>query len=170
MFSISATLLKEYLTACSIMVEFQSPKTSVVISFALPSFSLSVALTIIATVLITVRLMAGRRVVQKALSPSHRSPYVSVAAMIIESAALYTIVGIFFIAFLVTGNPGQNILSPMMGQAMVRHRAQPYLLDNFNRCRFIMHRPQSDYRSSGGRTIICKRYIHSSHGTIYAIC
>jgi len=106
-------------TACSIIVEYQSTaETSVVISFAIPYFSLSVALTIISTVLITVRLMAGRRVIQKVLGTSHSAPYVSVAAMIIESAALYSIVGIFFIAFLITGNPGQNVLNPMIGQAM----------------------------------------------------
>jgi hypothetical protein len=71
-------------------------------------------------VLITVRLMAGQRVVQKVLGTSHSVPYVSVASMIIESAALYSVVGIFYIAVLVTGNPGQNVLSPVIGQAMVR--------------------------------------------------
>ncbi|KIM78670.1 hypothetical protein PILCRDRAFT_824109 [Piloderma croceum F 1598] len=106
-------------TACSIIVEYQSTaETSVVISFAIPYFCLSVALTIISTLLITVRLMAGRRVVQKVLGTSHSTPYVSVAAMIIESAAIYSIVGIFFIAFLITKNPGQNVLNPMIGQAM----------------------------------------------------
>ena len=122
MLDVGSFTKKMYLTACSIIVEYQSTaQTSVVIDFALPYFSLSVALTIIATVLITVRLMAGRRVVQKVLGTSHSAPYVSIAAMIIESAALYSIVGIFFIAFLATGNPGQNVLNPMVGQAMVRH-------------------------------------------------
>ena len=119
---------KWYLTACSIIVEYQSTaETSVVISFAIPYFSLSVALTIISTVLITVRLMAGRQVVQRVLGTSHSTPYVSVAAMIIESAAIYSIVGIFFVVFLITGNPGQNVLNPMIGQAMVRQHARPYI-------------------------------------------
>jgi hypothetical protein len=71
--------------------------------------------------------MAGRRVVQRVLGTSHSAPYVSVAAMVIESAALYSIVGIFFVVFLITGNPGQNVLNPMIGQAMVRQHARPYI-------------------------------------------
>lgn len=71
--------------------------------------------------------MAGRQVVQRVLGTSHSTPYVSVAAMIIESAALYSIVGIFFVVFLITGNPGQNVLNPMIGQAMVRQHARPYI-------------------------------------------
>jgi hypothetical protein len=110
------------MTACSIIVEYESTaETSVVINFAIPYFSLSVALTVVSTVLITIRLMAGRKTVQKILGTSYSAPYVSVTAMIIESAALYTVVGIFFVAFLATGNPGQNVLNPMIGQAMVRH-------------------------------------------------
>jgi len=121
-----AILLTEYLIACSIIVEYESTaETSVVINFAIPYFSLSVSLTVIATALIIARLMAGRRSVQKALRTNDSVPYVSVAAMLVESAALYTIVGIFFIALLCTENPGQNVLNPMVGQAMVRHPCSP---------------------------------------------
>jgi len=123
-----AISLKEYHTACSIIVEYQlTAETSVVIRFAIPYFSLSVALKIISTVLITVRLMPVRRVVQKFLGMNRSAPYDSVAAMIIEYAAIYSIAGIFFVISLVTGNPGQNVLNPMIGQAMVRYHARPFI-------------------------------------------
>ena len=122
-FFVLANSLKEYLTACSIIVEYQSTaETPVTFSFAISYFCLSVAFTIISTVLIIVHLMAGRRVAQNVLGTSYNAPYVSIAAMIIESAALYSIVGIFFIVFLVIEYSvhGINVLMPMFGQAMVR--------------------------------------------------
>ncbi|KAF8528713.1 hypothetical protein JB92DRAFT_3093010 [Gautieria morchelliformis] len=57
-------------------------------------FSLSVALNVILTSLIVGRLLAHRRHVNRSLGLQHTRPYVTITAIVIESAALYTCVGI----------------------------------------------------------------------------
>ncbi|KAF8496295.1 hypothetical protein JB92DRAFT_3126178 [Gautieria morchelliformis] len=57
-------------------------------------FSLSVALNVILTSLIVGRLLAHRRLLDRSLGLQHTRPYVTITAIVIESAALYTCVGI----------------------------------------------------------------------------
>lgn len=104
-------------------MEYQSTnETRLAISFAIPYFSFSIAVTILATILITIKLMTGRQLLKRLLGNDHGTPYVSIAAMVIESAAIYSIIGVFFIGFLVANHPAQDVLNPMVGQAMVCYR------------------------------------------------
>lgn len=75
-------------------------------------FSVSIGLNIILTCAIVVRLLAARR----RLSSISGAPYVSVAAMLIESAFLYSAAAI---AYLVTSglqNRGQEVVLPVLAQ------------------------------------------------------
>ncbi|KAF8502521.1 hypothetical protein JB92DRAFT_3145924 [Gautieria morchelliformis] len=57
-------------------------------------FSLSVGLNVVLTTLIVGRLLAYRRRLDRSLGYQHTRPYVTIMAIVIESAALYTCVGI----------------------------------------------------------------------------
>jgi hypothetical protein len=46
--------------------------------------------------------------------------YISVASMIVESAALYTVVGIMFIVSYATNSVAENVLLPILGEVQVR--------------------------------------------------
>lgn len=91
--------------ATGILVLFQASRpgatlwTKVSIDFGLPYFSLSAALNVTVTLLITVRLLLFRRSTVQALGKEHASslPYVSIAAVLIESSMLYGTMSLLFI-------------------------------------------------------------------------
>lgn len=59
---------------------------------------IAVGMNIIYTVLIVGRLYAVRKQVRDALGREHSRMYTSVAAMVVESAALYSVPGVIYIA------------------------------------------------------------------------
>ena len=88
--------------------------------FGVPYFSLSVALNIVLTLAIAVRLLMMRRSVVSSLGPEHAKMYISVTSMMIESAALYSITGLIFIVSYAVNSNVQNLALPVLGQVMVR--------------------------------------------------
>jgi hypothetical protein len=68
-----------------------------VIHLALPWVSLSVSLNIIVTTMICFRLLRMRALMGEVLDPEMSRMYTSIAAMLIESAAPFSILGIGFI-------------------------------------------------------------------------
>lgn len=64
------------------------------------------------------RLWRMSRYVKDALGDSHARTYASIAAMMAESAAPYSICGIIFIATFAANSPGQNLFLPPLGQVM----------------------------------------------------
>lgn len=90
------------------------------VAFAVPYWSLSIALNILVTLIIVYRLLSLTKQVKMALSPSHARTYTSISAMIIESAALYSITGMIFIICYARNSNVQNIVLPILGQVMVR--------------------------------------------------
>jgi hypothetical protein len=73
---------------------------------------------LILTTLIMFRLWRMSRYVKDALGDSHARAYTSIAAMMAESAAPYSICGIIFIATFAANSPGQNLFLPPLGQVM----------------------------------------------------
>ncbi|KAG1829615.1 hypothetical protein EV424DRAFT_1507199 [Suillus variegatus] len=67
------------------------------IDYTIPYLTLSLALNIIITIVIVLRLLTYRRRISKVLGSSYGTQYTSIAAMIVESAALYST---FSVAFL----------------------------------------------------------------------
>ncbi|PBK76494.1 hypothetical protein ARMSODRAFT_1078617 [Armillaria solidipes] len=79
-------------------------------------WSISAGLNIVFTFLIATRLLLIRRRANAVLGPSHGSHYTSVLAIVIESAALYSLWALIFLITYARNNPVQNILLPPLGQ------------------------------------------------------
>lgn len=108
-----------------VLVVFQSarPNASIwshsTVIVAIPYFCLSLALNALLSLLIASRLLWHRRSVLKSLGPGHTEMYTSIAAMFIESAALYAIVGIVYVICFARGSNVQNLLLGILGQVEV---------------------------------------------------
>ncbi|KAJ3910394.1 hypothetical protein F5879DRAFT_378873 [Lentinula edodes] len=67
------------------------------VDFGVPYISLTISLNIIVTGLICGRLLYLRNEVNKILGPTHAKMYTSIIAILVESAALFTILGIVYV-------------------------------------------------------------------------
>ncbi|KAJ7430357.1 hypothetical protein B0H11DRAFT_2374447 [Mycena galericulata] len=88
------------------------------IQLGIAYWSLSIALNIILTLAITTRIWLVRRRLRNALSlgAQNSGQYVSIVAMLIESAALYAVWSTVFLICYARNTPFQNILLPPLGQ------------------------------------------------------
>jgi len=111
-------------TALSIITVFQTAQpgaslwTKVTVNFALPYWSLSISLNIIVTLLIAGRLLVVRKALREALGAEHAKKYTSAIAMLIESAALYSITSIVFIITYARNSYVQNLVLPVLCSVM----------------------------------------------------
>lgn len=67
------------------------------VNITLAYYVMSLSLNVIVTFLIVGRLLIHRRQIAQALGPSHASSYTNIAAILIESASLYTLFAIMFL-------------------------------------------------------------------------
>lgn len=67
------------------------------VNITLAYYVMSLSLNVIVTFLIVGRLLIHRRQIAQALGPSHASSYTNIAAILIESASLYTVFAIMFL-------------------------------------------------------------------------
>ncbi|THH32296.1 hypothetical protein EUX98_g1893 [Antrodiella citrinella] len=74
------------------------------VNFGTPYYSISVSMNIIITLLICSRLFYMSREVRKAIGSQNAKLYTGVAAILIESAAPYTAMGILFLPFYARGD------------------------------------------------------------------
>ncbi|KAG2154463.1 uncharacterized protein EDB93DRAFT_1327010 [Suillus bovinus] len=79
--------------------------SSTSINYTVPYLSLSLALNIILTIAIVIRLFTYRHRITRVLGPGYGTQYTSIAAMIVESAALYSAFSVAFLALFLTNNP-----------------------------------------------------------------
>ncbi|KAJ7091128.1 hypothetical protein C8R44DRAFT_750620 [Mycena epipterygia] len=93
-----------------------SPWDTPGINYTTPYFAMSLALNILVTLLIVVRLMLHRNRINqtRAMGTNHGAQYTSFAAMIIESAAIYSIFSLLFLVPFTMGHP----LSQLFLQAL----------------------------------------------------
>ncbi|KAF7376377.1 hypothetical protein MSAN_00053200 [Mycena sanguinolenta] len=93
-----------------------SPWATNGINFTTPYFAMSLALNMIVTVLIVVRLMLYRRRIKQALpsGTNHSTSYVSLATIVFESAAIYSVFSLLFLVPFAFGHP----LSQLFLQAL----------------------------------------------------
>ncbi|TDL29997.1 hypothetical protein BD410DRAFT_703038, partial [Rickenella mellea] len=111
-------------TAMSILTIFQSAQpgaslwSHTTISFAVPYWSLSLSLNLLVTLMIATRLLMMRNKIIAVLGPEHSKTYTSVAAMMVESAAPYSITGLIFIICYARASNVQNLVLPVLGQIM----------------------------------------------------
>ncbi|KAJ6484011.1 hypothetical protein C8R45DRAFT_1214893 [Mycena sanguinolenta] len=90
--------------------------TQEAVKFGIAYWSLSISLNIILTTLIAGRIWFTRRRLVQAIGRQDSGTYVSIAAMLIESASLYSGWSMIFLICYARNTPFQNILLPPLGQ------------------------------------------------------
>ena len=73
-----------------------------------------------ATIMITIRLVLHRQLIMNTLPPEHATHYVSVATIVIESAALYSIFALGFIVTYTIKNPLSQVFMSLASACQVR--------------------------------------------------
>ena len=111
----------------SIMVIFQASRpnaslwTSTTVQFTLPYFAISISLNVSLTLLLVGRLFHMSYNLRKTMGKNseHGKAYISIATMLIESAAPYAIAAIVFIITYARNSNVQNLVLPVLAQIMV---------------------------------------------------
>ncbi|TBU26636.1 hypothetical protein BD311DRAFT_789690 [Dichomitus squalens] len=94
-------------------------------SYGIAYFSLSLGVNIILTTLIVGRLLMFRRMHMESLPPEHVKRYLSVATLVIESAALYSL---FAIAFLISYALEKPVNQVLLGFTQASQQVATYLI------------------------------------------
>ncbi|KAH7921250.1 hypothetical protein BV22DRAFT_1019700 [Leucogyrophana mollusca] len=81
-----------------------------------PYVSLTVVFNVLITLLIIARLLFMRRHLHVFTSSKPASPYISLSAMLVESAALFSAVGLVYVVGYATSSSIQHLVFPMLGQ------------------------------------------------------
>ncbi|KZT33318.1 hypothetical protein SISSUDRAFT_993197 [Sistotremastrum suecicum HHB10207 ss-3] len=89
--------------------------TTTTVPFALIYWSISISLNIILTTLIAGRLLWIRHSIREVLGEEHTRTLTSVAAMLVESSSLYTVIGIAFLITYRIESSVQNLIIPTLG-------------------------------------------------------
>ena len=92
------------------------------LAFGTAYYTLSLGTNIVLTVLIVARLIIYRRAHAAHLPPEHTQHYLSLATLIVESAALYSLCGIVYIPLVVRMLPLQFPITALIGSLTVRPR------------------------------------------------
>ncbi|KAJ7448666.1 hypothetical protein B0H11DRAFT_340224 [Mycena galericulata] len=90
--------------------------TTISVNLAIPYWSISISMTVILTSLIVGRLLFMRYRLRKLMGSNAPTPYVTVVAMVVESAAIYSINGLIFLVSYGVNSPVQNLALPLLGQ------------------------------------------------------
>ncbi len=92
--------------------------STISIDLGIPYWSISIALTVLITTCIVIRLLYMRRQLRN-IRAGGGSEYISVSAVLIESASLYSINGIILVVSYGINSPIQNLALPVLGQTQV---------------------------------------------------
>ncbi len=93
-----------------------SPFANTNLNWTIPYISISLGLNILITIAIVLRLLLFRRRIASVLGTTHGAQYTSVAAMIVESASLYSIFSILLLVPFALGSPVASVFLQVIGQ------------------------------------------------------
>ncbi|KZV68235.1 hypothetical protein PENSPDRAFT_634626 [Peniophora sp. CONT] len=98
-----------------------SPSSNEAVNFSIMFWSTSMGLTLLLTLLIVGKLLHMRHEVIRAFGPKHvlRIPYLSISAMLVESALLYSLLAFVFLILLVRQNAFVECILPALGQVQI---------------------------------------------------
>jgi hypothetical protein len=102
------------------------------IAYGTSYYVVSLSVNIMITILITIRLLMYRRIVAASLSAEYAKQYLSLAAILIESAALYSVFALIFIVTYAITNPLNQIFLGVASSAQVCFPCFSYW-----QCRFL---------------------------------
>lgn len=94
--------------------------TQITFTFAVPYWSLSIAINILLTLLIIIRLVTIRNRLRAALGNQHTKTYTSLIAIMVESASIYSTISLIYIVAYAKSWKVQNLVLPALAQVMVR--------------------------------------------------
>lgn len=92
------------------------------INFGIPYYAITISLNILITILICTRLIRLSRAVDKVLGYENSKPYTAVVAILVESAAPYSIVGLMFLIPYARGSQ----LAISFGQVWAKFAVRPF--------------------------------------------
>ncbi|KAH7918947.1 hypothetical protein BV22DRAFT_1100026 [Leucogyrophana mollusca] len=116
-------LLASFVLGVLFLLQISSPASSpyqvtgTSINYTFPYLSLSLAINIVVTIMIVIRLLIFRRRMTRILGPGHITDHTSVAAMIVESASLYSLFSLMFLIPFAAKNPVSNTFLQTLGEA-----------------------------------------------------
>ncbi|KAF8645371.1 hypothetical protein AX16_007874 [Volvariella volvacea WC 439] len=104
----------------SLLVSMTRPAASLwstrAVQFGIAFWTLSISFNVISTLAISGRLFYVRHRIKKAMGAEPSGMYTSIASMLIESAAIFSIWGLVFLICFARDTPFQNIVLPTFGQ------------------------------------------------------
>ena len=89
------------------------------INWTIPYFTLSLSLNVLVTIAIVLRLLLYRHRIANVLGTSHGSQYTSIAAMIVESAAIFSAFSICFLIPFALNSSISSIFLQALGQVQI---------------------------------------------------
>ncbi|KIK77840.1 hypothetical protein PAXRUDRAFT_165600 [Paxillus rubicundulus Ve08.2h10] len=116
--------LTSYVLGVFFLIQISSPSsspyfTSKGINWTLPYLFISFAINIVVSILITYRLLLHRRRTIQDLGPGHATESASLAAMIVESASLYSTFSLLFLIPFALKSPVSNAFLQVLGEAQL---------------------------------------------------
>ena len=112
-------------SALSILALYQSAKPGAsiwvqsAVNILVPYWSLGIANNAFMTLLIVFRMLSTRYQMLKVLGSAHLKMYLSISAILVESAALYSTFGIIYIALFARNSPVQFPIVGILDQVSV---------------------------------------------------
>ncbi|KZW00978.1 hypothetical protein EXIGLDRAFT_793567, partial [Exidia glandulosa HHB12029] len=105
---------------CLLLAQIGHPGSSiwqrVTFNLFITFWGIELSTTIFVTTLIVGRLLYVRAKMKKIMGRSYRCPYLSIAAILIESGLMYSVGGIVFVICYTINTPFQNVILNAMGQ------------------------------------------------------
>ncbi|KAF9220044.1 hypothetical protein BS17DRAFT_788125 [Gyrodon lividus] len=117
--------LASYVLGVFFLIQISTPSSSPyfnadkTINWTLPYFTLSLLINIVVTILIVLRLFLYRRRMIQVLGPGHATESTSVAAMVVESASIYSTFSLLFLITFITKSPVSNTFLQVLGETQL---------------------------------------------------
>lgn len=118
----------------TILALFQSAKpgaslwVKTAINVYIPYWSLGIANNVFMTLLIVLRMLVMRKKISRVLNAKDLGVYLSISAMLIESAALYSLFGIVYIILFARNSPVQFPINGILDQVAVSYSDQLFFI------------------------------------------
>lgn len=128
------------------------------INWTIPFFSLSLSLNILLTIAIVLRLLLFRRHIVSVLGQGHGRQYTSVAAMIVESASIFSVFSLLFLVPFALNNPLNGLFFSPLGGVQV----SPLCSLSIQHTQIVLsgHRYLFDHLPSCTRKVLERQYCY----------
>ncbi|PPR08200.1 hypothetical protein CVT24_001387 [Panaeolus cyanescens] len=94
--------------------------SAISVKFVMAYYALTVAYTVLITALMVLRILLARHAFIKVTgSKGHGAQYLSIATMIIESSALYSVWGLIFLGLYIANNPIQDVFLATLSEVQI---------------------------------------------------